>query len=323
MTTSQVLDRTFFLYRQNFLLFLGIALVGPGLTLMASLAQLAFFGPPVMPDPGKFEPAIFQSFFMRAMIAGLVSIVVYTVGQALASSATVHAVSMVHLGKTASIVESYRKIVPILWRIIGVFLRVILIAWWPIVAAYMLMVVAALSVPVLLRSGGGGAVGGPVVGIVILLVGLLGIFGGIVWAVFAYCRYGLAVPACTVEGLQPRYALRRSKFLSSGSLGRILGIFLLTLVMSWILTSVFQIPAFFFANPFAMKPGAVSLAYLFWAQLGSFLGQTLAGPIATIAIALVYYDERVRKEAFDLQLLIQSIEPPAQTQDAGLTPIGS
>jgi len=321
MTTSQVLDRTFFLYRQNFLLFLGLALVGPGLTLMASLAQLAFFGPPVMPDPGNFEPAVFQSFLMRAIVGGLVGIVVYTVGQALASSATVHAVSMVHLGKTTSIVESYRKIVPILWRIIGVFLRVILIAWSPIFAAYMLMIVAALGVSVLLRSAGGGAAGGAV--IVIVLLGLLGIFGGIVWAVFAYCRYGLAVPACTVEGLEPRYALMRSKFLTRGSLLRILGIFLLTLVMGWILTSVLQIPAFFFANPFAMKPGAVSLAYLFWAQLGSFLGQTLAGPIATIAIALVYYDERVRKEAFDLQLLIQSIEPAAQTQAAGFTPIGS
>jgi hypothetical protein len=33
----------------------------------------------------------------------------------------------------------------------------------------------------------------------------------------------------------------------------------------------------------------------------------VANPIATIAIALIYYDQRVRKEAFDLQLMMEAI----------------
>jgi hypothetical protein len=35
------------------------------------------------------------------------------------------------------------------------------------------------------------------------------------------------------------------------------------------------------------------------------------GPLATIAFSLVYYDERVRKEAFDLQLMMTTIDAPA------------
>ena len=58
-----------------------------------------------------------------------------------------------------------------------------------------------------------------------------------------------------------------------------------------------------------MKPGPMSTGYLLWAQIGEFLGRTLASPVATIAIALVYYDERVRKEAFDLQLMMESLSP--------------
>jgi len=38
----------------------------------------------------------------------------------------------------------------------------------------------------------------------------------------------------------------------------------------------------------------------------------LTGPLATIGIALIYYDERVRKEAFDLQLMMASLDTPEQ-----------
>jgi hypothetical protein len=45
--------------------------------------------------------------------------------------------------------------------------------------------------------------------------------------------------------------------------------------------------------------------------LAGFISGALTGPLATIGIALVYYDERVRKEAFDLQLMMSSLDPPA------------
>jgi hypothetical protein len=34
------------------------------------------------------------------------------------------------------------------------------------------------------------------------------------------------------------------------------------------------------------------------------------GPIGTIAFSLVYYDQRVRKEAFDLQLMMSTLDSP-------------
>jgi hypothetical protein len=40
-----------------------------------------------------------------------------------------------------------------------------------------------------------------------------------------------------------------------------------------------------------------------------FVSGSLTGPLATIGISLLYYDERVRKEAFDLQLMMLSLEP--------------
>ena len=41
-----------------------------------------------------------------------------------------------------------------------------------------------------------------------------------------------------------------------------------------------------------------------------FLTMVLTLPLATVAMSLAYYDERVRKEGFDLQVLIAGIEAP-------------
>lgn len=39
--------------------------------------------------------------------------------------------------------------------------------------------------------------------------------------------------------------------------------------------------------------------------------QSLVGPLLTIALTLLYYDQRVRKEGFDLQLMMSNLEGAA------------
>jgi hypothetical protein len=42
--------------------------------------------------------------------------------------------------------------------------------------------------------------------------------------------------------------------------------------------------------------------------LGTFVSQCLVGPLLTIALTLAYYDQKVRKEAFDLQLMMSTMD---------------
>ena len=42
--------------------------------------------------------------------------------------------------------------------------------------------------------------------------------------------------------------------------------------------------------------------------LGTFISQCLVGPLLTIALTLTYYDQKVRKEAFDLQLMMSDMD---------------
>ncbi len=310
MTASQVLDRTFYLYRSNFILFMGIALIVPALRLVFSLGELLILGKPPVPDPAQPDLRLFQELIPRFALEMSAGAVIFFVGSALASAATAYAVSAVHLGRATTIAESYQRVKPVFWRVLGLTLWVFFISAWLFLLAYVILIVVGVGALVITKGGRPSSdnmglafalLGG-------LLVAFLAFAGGLVWMVYAACKYALAVPAAVVENLPARQAMRRSRFLSDGSKGRIFGIYALTILMSVILGSVLEAPILFGHNIFtAAGQKSMTLASHVLLQLAQFAGTALAGPIATIAMAVVYYDQRVRKEAFDLQIMMQAI----------------
>lgn len=315
MTASQVLDRTFYVYRNHFILFMGIALIVPGGRLIANLMVLFLMGKPPVLEPGSLDPRMVQAFFVWILVNAGVGLVVFLVGNALASSATAYAVSMVHLGRTTTIADSYRRVTPIFKRILWLIVRVFWACSWPFIASYAFSLTALLAGVALAKSGGGGA--GAILGLIGGLVGFLGVLASVVWVIYAYCVYALSVPACTIEGLPAKQAMLRSKFLSKGSRWRIFGIYCLTLLMGVILGGVLELPVLLSHNIFTPEgQKSMTMANQIYLQLAQFAATALAGPIATVAMALVYYDERVRKEAFDLQIMMQAIDPAGASQPA-------
>jgi hypothetical protein len=147
------------------------------------------------------------------------------------------------------------------------------------------------------------------VGLLVGLWSLLLIVPGILKAI----DWSLAVPAKVLEGKSAGEAMSRSSELSKGSRGRIFVIWLLIMVLSVAVSMLLQWPILFAAmgarGTNAVQPIAVGwhVALL----VAAFISTCLVGPLATIAFSLVYYDERVRKEAFDLQLMMQTLDAPA------------
>jgi hypothetical protein len=312
MSTSQLLDRTFHLYRNNFVLFAGIAILTPALRLVAQLVLLKAFGPVTMPQtPEAVSPQFFQAFFVRIIINLLVVSALSLIGTALASSATAYAVSMVHLGKSTTIAESYQKVKQIFGRILGLLCAVLIITFGPLFLCYAVLLGGFVAMLTLVKSGNPGSYA-LFFGLGMLLVFLL-MAGSVVWMFFALCRYALAVPACTLEGLPVRQSIRRSRFLSNGAKGGIFGIILLTGLLTVILTYVLELPALLASSAVIVTAHSkLTMASTIWLYVAQFLGGTLAGPIATVALVLVYYDQRIRKEAFDLQLMMDAVQqqPP-------------
>jgi len=76
---------------------------------------------------------------------------------------------------------------------------------------------------------------------------------------------------------------------------------------------LFQLPFLLTAGIRAFRSPAIGgpLAHALQAA-GGFISTSLLGPLLTIAFTLIYYDQRVRKEGFDLQLMMSTLEAGTQ-----------
>lgn len=125
----------------------------------------------------------------------------------------------------------------------------------------------------------------------------------IIPGIYVACRLIACVPAALLEDLGPRSSLERSFKLTKDFAGRAFVIYLLYVILSWAAGSLLTWP--FLAGVAASKnsPEMIRI-WLALVQVGSFIAQVLVGPFLTIATAVFYYDLRVRKEAFDLQFMM-------------------
>jgi hypothetical protein len=292
MTTGQVLDRTFNLYRRNFVLFFGIALLPPALLMLMQLAPLGAL------PLNRIGLASGAGAAIAGGIGMLIFFIAWIVGYAIAHAATVFAVSAVHLGRQASISESYSRVRGRYGRVLNVVLSIII----RVVGGTLLIIIAAAMIPAFAIPRGSPL--GAILGGVAMIVAMI---TAVVIALYYFLRYAVAVPACVLEDIKARAALKRSVYLTTGDRGRIFVIFFLVGVLNYILMVVLVLPAVFLGAALA---GQQSVIVQIVNVVASFLTGALTGPIATIAMSLVYYDERVRKEAFDLQLMMTALDKP-------------
>jgi len=140
---------------------------------------------------------------------------------------------------------------------------------------------------------------------IFILLTVVLIVGGFTFGAIAYIRNSLGVVASTVEDLKVRKAMRRSKFLVSGHKGRVFGILLLTGALRMV-AGVAQGIAGFFVG---LSHGAIKVAMEAIALMLTFVTTAMVVPVAAIALCLFYIDERVRKEGFDLEVLMSRATP--------------
>jgi hypothetical protein len=127
---------------------------------------------------------------------------------------------------------------------------------------------------------------------------------GIYWAGL----YGIAMPAVVLENITVRGALERSSNLTKDYVGRVIVVFFLTTVFTIMMAFALDEAASLLNLPVTHGMGA--LAQQVWREIVAALGGILFGPVTAIALTLVYYDQRVRKEAFDIEHMMQLISAP-------------
>jgi hypothetical protein len=300
LTLGEILDRTAQLYRENFLLLAGIAAPYAGVLLLLSLVQIGI------------QELLRANHMMDKIVwvtlgLGLLMFPIIVIAGGIAIAANNRAVSWVNLGQPATIRTAYRKILPRLGRYLWLMVLTTLIIWLPCLLIYgsyaVFLITYGQSRGLFVQST---AQRDPqtlvVIGFVTLGFCLL-VLGGIVYAILMGLRYSLAVPACVIEDIKASYALRRSIALSKGSRGRI---FLLALLVVAVQMGLGLITQLFFIVATVRHHSVLPIGLRVLQQLVAFCTNTFVGPIYATGFTLFYYDQRVRKEGFDIEWMMHS-----------------
>jgi len=286
LTTGEILDRTFFLYRSRFWLYVGLASVAAGVSVLASIGKLAYF---------HYRTSVVATSPRGLIVTGVISVIgalLYFAVYSATHAATVSAVSSVYLGEETSIGTA-------LDAVRGNWIRYCLISLWQSWSGAWIFVLMIVPVAIIVRLGIKSLNG---------LIAVLVFFslGSLVYGVIAYIRNSLAIPAAVMEDLTVRRAMRRSKVLVAGRKGRIflLGLLLFALYM---VAGAMQMPL---ALMLLHSRSAEHILVQVISLVVAFLCSSLIGPVAAIALCLFYFDERVRKEAFDIEFLMNKTAGP-------------
>jgi len=139
---------------------------------------------------------------------------------------------------------------------------------------------------------------------------MLGLLLLIVPGVLLALRYSLTIPVAVLEETGVSASLSRSATLTKGHLGRILLVYFLLFALIIVISMMWPFLTMAVAAMFssAVRAGQQPVWVQVVLQFGNFVSQALLSPVMTIALTLVYYDERVRKEAFDLEHMMVQLD---------------
>ncbi|MYS25289.1 hypothetical protein GA0115240_176830 [Streptomyces sp. DvalAA-14] len=148
-------------------------------------------------------------------------------------------------------------------------------------------------------------------------LGSLGLLGGSIVAIWLWGQWSLAAPALMLEKQSAVAALKRSAKLVGGTWWRVLGIQILGLLIAGVLSAVITIPfdliaAAVTSDSFDSLIGSdsnPSWTYLLISGAGQVIASTITLSISAGVTALLYMDQRIRRESLDIELLRAAAAP--------------
>ncbi|MGA3132361.1 MAG: hypothetical protein ABSD59_16260 [Terracidiphilus sp.] len=298
MNLGEILDRMFEIYRKQFLLFAGIAALPAAAMLGIHLVDIAWVHSSSLVHPFR-QPGIVLWRF--AVGLGYYHISFFL--QFLYLPAFVRAVSCDVFGDRTTIVAS---------------LRFAIARWRGYLWLAVLKLAAVLIVPEVLMFAVFWGIGTLEDKLGLLndtpsafaIVALLSpILAGTALFLWAGACFSLVFPAAVAERLTGFKALSRSWRLSRNSRWRIFITWLLIAVCSWVLSaavsSLLRWVAYFCYYDWHLYWFNLilsqQLTYILFAAISIVIG-----PLYPIAVTLLYYDQRSRKEGFDVELMMEA-----------------
>jgi hypothetical protein len=133
-------------------------------------------------------------------------------------------------------------------------------------------------------------------GLLIAISAALSFFLLFIPAIYVAIGFFAVTPVVLLEGRGGSDALDRSWHLARGARWKIFG--------TWMIVFVIAIVAFVAASLLALPVGLLGLPGL--EQVVSMLANVFVYPFIGIVATLLYYDQRIRKEGFDIEVMSQA-----------------
>ncbi|MGP9020499.1 DUF7544 domain-containing protein [Streptomyces sp. BR1] len=292
---GEILDGAVSTMRAHWRTVLGLTLTVAVITEFGNILAQHYLlpaAPEIDPNATGTE-AINQAFdSLRSSMLGLLPIAVLgLVGTLFVTAVLTVVISRSVLGRPVTLREAWAEASPRLLTLLG------LLVLMPLMAG------AIVGIGIL-----PGLLIGSDAGVGLAALGGLGAFVVVVWLMI---QFSLAAPALMLERQGLVKSLRRSAKLVRGAWWRIFGITLLTLLLTFIVSMIIAIP-FTVIGTVVDDGGANSLfggatsdygwPFLIITGIGAVIGAAITYPISAGVTALLYIDQRIRREALDLDL---------------------
>lgn len=149
-----------------------------------------------------------------------------------------------------------------------------------------------------------------IVGVIVSVVAIIAVSLGALWLFFAVLSRFVYIPqAMLVEGRSVTSAIGRSLALAGRNVTRVGSLFMFTIISTYVVMFLLYMPLLIFAWTQGISIGGfngVEAAPAWFEIAGQVLNQAsliLMFPVLVIGLCLLYVDERVRKEGYDLELM--------------------
>ncbi|MCT4355963.1 hypothetical protein M5362_22755 [Streptomyces sp. Je 1-79] len=248
--------------------------------------------PEINPDASPSEAlAQLGDTLQTSLIASIPAVLILMMATLVSAALLTVVISRAVLGRPVSIGAAWQEGRPRLLKLLGLTLLL------PLMSAAVMFV--ALLPGILVGDAAGGG----------LL--FLGALGGLAIVIWLMVRFSLASPALMLERQGIVQSMKRSAKLVQGSWWRIFGITLLTQLILFIVAMIIAIPFAIIAIAVdgegfsGLLSGAepeFGWSFLIITGIGGVITNAITYPISAGVTVLLYIDQRIRREALDLEL---------------------
>lgn len=303
LVLNDIFDGAFRIIRYNPQATIGAAVLVSAVAMLVPIAISLATGSTdgIQVDPGSDGLTDSQVIRLATALGGvLVGSQLQAIGLLYVSGMIAHVTSAAAVGRRLTIGQAWAATAGKRWRLLGMsfLLGFVVLAAVAVVVAVLVIGVVAFDAPlgaIVLTGLGLGAA---------LLVGYL-------W--FWVRVRALAVPTLMLEPVGVFGALRRAVLLTRRQFWRLLGMLLLVTLVVGIAGSVLRLPFSIAAQMFLSGSGDGNgfLLYLLLTGVGTVISAAVVQPFVAAVSALLYVDQRIRKEAYDVELLSRAGILPA------------